>query len=244
MSLLSVLTAVSAERFEFIAQTQGSLAVQRLPSGWDWEWVLQVDALGAVPPIAPTDPRVRVGPGPRGGPSVARNLGLARAAGALVRNLDADDELLPGALARDVATLDADPTLAWVTSVALDLGGDDGDHPRPPGGRLARGCVRRWVTERDWALPLHPTTLCARREVLVALGGWTALPSGGDTALLLALDAVSDGYFLDQPSVRYRKHPGQVTAQPEHTRPDLLAVRRRLTLDRARALSELGWRFG
>ncbi len=244
MSLLSLLTPVSADRFEFIAQAQGSLAAQRLPSGWDWEWVLQVDALDAVPPVDRTDLRVRVGHGPRGGPSVARNLGLARAAGTLVRNLDADDELLPGALARDVATLDADPTLAWVTSLALDLGGDDGDRPHPPAGRLARGSVRRWVGEREWALPVHPTTLCARREVLIALGGWTALPSGGDTALLLALDAVSDGYFLDQPSVRYRKHPGQLTARPEHIRPDLLAARRMLTLDRARALAGLGWRFG
>jgi glycosyltransferase involved in cell wall biosynthesis len=248
VSLLSVLTPVCADRFEFLAQTYASLAAQRMPPGWAWEWVLQVDALdadgsGTDPPVDLADPRVRVGHGPRGGPSVARNLGLARASGTLVRNLDGDDVLLPGALARDVLALAGDQTLAWVTSVALDLGAGDAAPAHPPAGRLLRGSVRQSVVERGGALPVHPTTLCARREVLLALGGWTALPSGGDTALLLALDAVSDGCFLDQPSVRYRKHPNQVTARPEHTRPDLLAARRQLTLDRARALSELGWRF-
>jgi len=246
-----VLSPARPDGTSFIDQAYASLVGQRMPAGWDWEWVLQVDALDAALPAGLDDPRIRVGHGPAGGPSVARNLGLARAAGSLVRNLDVDDVLLPGALARDIDTLDADPALGWVTSVAVDLGaherpdaGSPGPaHPHPPAGRIRRGEIRQWVTERSWALPVHPTTLCARRDLLLALGGWTALPSGGDTALLLALDAVSDGFFLDQPSVRYRKHPQQVTAQPLHSRSDLLAARRTLSLDRARALGELGWQY-
>jgi len=248
MPLLTVLSPARAGGLAFIDETYASLVAQRMPDGWDWEWVLQIDDLDAALPAGLSDPRVRVGHGPRGGPSVARNLGLARATGSLVRNVDVDDVLLPGALARDVLTLDDDPTLGWVTSAAVDLGPDEvpdgqGGAHAYPAGRIRRGMVRRWVTEHQWALPVHPTTLCARRDLVLALGGWTALPSGGDTALLLALDAVSDGHFLDQPSVHYRKHPDQITAQPLHSRPDLLAARRALSLDRARALSELGWQY-
>jgi glycosyltransferase involved in cell wall biosynthesis len=46
------------------------------------------------------------------GPGVTRNVALTRATGELVRNLDHDDILLPGALAGLIARFD-DPEIGW-----------------------------------------------------------------------------------------------------------------------------------
>lgn len=56
-----------------------------------------------------------------------------------------------------------------------------------------------------------------RRDLLLALGGWMALPASEDTGLLLALNTVSTGYFIREYGLLYRKWPGQATAQPTHT---------------------------
>jgi len=37
------------------------------------------------------------------------------------------------------------------------------------------------------------------------------LPASEDTGLLLSLEAMSRGYFLDQPGLLYRKSPDQIT---------------------------------
>lgn len=50
------------------------------------------------------------------GVGAARNLGIAQAAGRYVLPLDADNELEPSFVARAVATLEAEPGLAWVSS--------------------------------------------------------------------------------------------------------------------------------
>ena len=44
-----------------------------------------------------------------------------------------------------------------------------------------------------------------------------ALPASGDAGLLLAADAVSNGYSIAETGLFYRKWPGQVTNQPPHT---------------------------
>ncbi|QEV39866.1 hypothetical protein CP978_16030 [Streptomyces nodosus] len=49
-----------------------------------------------------------------------------------------------------------------------------------------------------------------------ALGGWMALPSSEDTGLLMALNAVSTGWFIEECGLLYRKWPGQSTAQDAH----------------------------
>ena len=91
----------------------------------------------------------------------------------------------------------------------------------------------------SYRLPVHPATLCIRRDLLLALGGWMALPASEDTGLLLAANAVIDGYHLAEPSLQYRKWAGQATAQAAHTDPVDAANRVRLIELRATALSGL-----
>jgi hypothetical protein len=56
-----------------------------------------------------------------------------------------------------------------------------------------------------------------RTNLLLGLGAWMALPGGGVTGLL-AVSALSDGYFIGEPGLLYRKWPGQQTAQADAIR--------------------------
>jgi hypothetical protein len=243
-SVISVITAVHPATVGHLTAAYASLAGQLLPPGWDWEWLIQEDGqtgLLHTSPLTRIDARVRLGDGPAGGPGVARTLALGRATGSLVRVLDADDLLIPGALARDIDVL-AEPDRGFTTSAALDLAPDGSVTPAAdphPEGRLARGSVLAYWRGHGWRLPVHPATLCIRRDLLLALGGWMALPASEDTGLLIAANAVSDGYHQGEPSLRYRRWPGQTTAQPAHLDPELVAARVRLIELRAAALATL-----
>jgi hypothetical protein len=241
-SVISVITAVHGATVGHLPAAYVSLASQLLPVGWDWEWLVQEDGQNGLlhgSPLTAADPRILPEAGPAGGPGVARTLALARSTGTFVRVLDADDLLMPGALARDIATL---ANHAFTTSAAVDLLPDGSDaamvDPHPD-GPLVRGTLLKLWRRDSYRLPVHPATLCIRRDLVLALGGWMALPASEDTGLLIAANTVSDGYHLAEPSLRYRKWPGQTTAQPAHNEPSQRANRIRLIEQRASALSTL-----
>jgi glycosyltransferase involved in cell wall biosynthesis len=245
--MLSVITPVHAASADHIAAAYASLVGQELPSGWSWEWVVQEDGQTGLldrrlTDLVAGDPRVRPGAGRAGGPGVARTLALGRSSGTLIRTLDADDVLPAGALGRDVAALTTRPAVGYVTSCALDLLADGRlVAPAVPHseGVWVRGSVVDHWRRHDHRLPVHPATLCIRRELALALGGWMALPASEDTGLLLAANAVRDGYHLAAVGLHYRKWTGQATGQPAHTDPSERATRRALIDERATALSEL-----
>ncbi|WP_345942886.1 glycosyltransferase [Streptomyces sp. SID486] len=244
---VTVVTAVHGPSARFLPDAYASLCAQRLPAGWEWDWVVQQDGTAdEVRPHIPDDARVSFRQGRPGGPGVARTIALARAEGTYVKVLDADDQLTPGALARDLAVLEADPGIGWTTCRVLDLlpdGSTAGFPGDPDEGPIARGAVLDHWKRHGFRAPVHPASLCVRRELLVALGGWMALPASEDTGLLLALDAVSRGWFSAQAGLLYRKWEGQVTGQSAHVDPDELTARRTVTEARARALAGLGWTY-
>ncbi|KIF75435.1 glycosyltransferase [Streptomyces sp. 150FB] len=244
---VAVVTAVHGPSARFLPAAYGSLREQRLPGGWEWHWLIQEDGESDdVAPYVPDDPRVSFEQGRRGGPGTARTLALARADAAYVKVLDADDQLTAGALARDLAALESDPTLGWATSRALDLMPDGttvGLEGEPAEGPLERGAVLEYWAAHDFRSPVHPATLFARRDLLLALGGWMALPASEDTGLLLALAATSRGWFSGGTGLLYRKWPGQVTGQAAHTDPAERAGRTAIVEARARALAGLRWNY-
>ncbi|QTD99662.1 glycosyltransferase family 2 protein [Streptomyces cyanogenus] len=242
---VTVVTAVHGPSARFLPDAYASLCAQRLPAGWEWDWVVQEDGTtDEVRPHVPDDDRVSFRQGRPGGPGVARTIALARVEGAYVKVLDADDQLTPGALARDVAVLEEHPTVGWTTSRVLDLlpdGSTAGFPGDPDDGPIERGTVLdRWKRD-DFRAPVHPASLCVRRELLTALGGWMALPASEDTGLLLALDAVSRGWFSAETGLLYRKWEGQVTGRPAHVDPAERAARMAVAETRARALATFGW---
>lgn len=239
---ISVITPVRPSAATHLTAAYDSLRAQRLPPGWSWEWLVQEDGqTGVLSDLLPgDDPRISLATGRPGGAAIARNMALARASGDLVKVLDADDQLTAGALARDIETLTGNPDIGWTTCQALDLltdGRTIGCEHAPPPGRLARGAVLAHWQAHDYQLPVHPATLCIRRGLVIALGGWMALPASADTGLLLAAGATADGWFVGEPGLLYRKRPRQVTAQPAHTETTERNARMGLIAERAQLLS-------
>ena len=242
-NLVSVITPVFGRGVEHLGDAYESLARQDLPAGWEWQWVVQEDGeTGEIEARLPRDGRISSGYGRRGGPGVARTLALARAEGSLVKVLDADDLLTAGALRRDLDVLTRYPDIGWTTSRALDLLSDGttvGFAGEPAAGPLERTMVfDHWLTH-DHRAPVHPATLCIRRELLLALGGWMALPASEDTGLLMAASVLSDGYFIAEPGLLYRKWPGQATSLAAHTDPTEWSARMRIIEARTRAMRSL-----
>ncbi|WP_051840169.1 glycosyltransferase family 2 protein [Streptomyces sp. NRRL F-5126] len=244
---ITVITAVHGPSAHFLPEAYKSLCEQELPERCEWHWVVQQDGMtGEVAEYVPDDPRVTFKQGRPGGPGTARTLALAVADGAYVKVLDADDQLLPGALARDLAALESDPSIGWATSRVLDLlpdGSTAGFPADPRPGRIERGAVLGFWRANDYRAQVHPATLFARRELVVALGGWMALPASEDTGLLLALNAVSTGWFTRDTGLLYRKWHGQATHQAAHTDPAERGARMAVVEARARQLSSLGWTY-
>ncbi|MFJ5260929.1 glycosyltransferase family 2 protein [Streptomyces sp. NPDC088387] len=242
-----IVTAVHAPSARFLPDAHASLCEQRLPAGWEWHWLIQEDGrTDEVRPYVPEDTRVSFRQGRPGGPGVARTIALAYADGEYVKVLDADDRLAPGALARDVTALEADRSLGWATSRALDLlpdGSTVGFAGDPEQGPVERGAVLDFWKANGFRAQVHPATLCVRRELLLALGGWMALPASEDTGLLLALNAVSRGWFSAEVGLLYRKWEGQVTGQASHVDPAEREARMTVAEARARALAVLDWQW-
>ncbi|MGY4966760.1 glycosyltransferase family 2 protein [Streptomyces sp. 900105245] len=240
MKTISVVTPVHREGVRFLGEAYASLKEQVLPSGWSWEWCVQEDGDGvdAAAQLPTDDPRIHIDSSRRGGPHVARTMAFARSTGRFVKNLDADDRLALGVLARDVAVLTSRSDVGWTTSRVLDLMEDgttrafEGD-PKP--GLLPRGSnFSFW--EENRRPQVHPATLCVRRSLLALLGGWMALPASGDTGLLLGLDALSAGWFSQETGLLYRKHAGQITTHPAHRGGSEWEARMSLIQERALAL--------
>ena len=250
MKTLTVITAVDPELSEHLPATWQSLAEQQLPDSWTMEWLVQCDGTDEtsqhiVRSLLPDDPRVSFGASRKGGPGIARTMALARANGSLIKTLDADDRLTTGTLMRDIAAL-SQKGIGWSASRVMDdREGVLAPHfpYDPPAGRIRSGSAYRAYTKENYRILVHPATLCVRYALLLALGGWMALPASEDTGLLMALDAIADGWFNADVGMIYRRWEPQMSASIAHNDPNELAARRSLVTARADALGYLvdGW---
>lgn len=239
---ISIVTPAYKPALEYLTAAYESLCAQVMPRGWQWQWIVQEDGqTGDVARMLPDDARISVGSGRRTGEAATRTMCLSRATGELVKVLDADDQLTPGTLARDIAILSEHPDIGWTTARVLDLlpDGSTAGFDDPPKGRLERGEVFRHWRTHNYRAQVHPATLCIRRQLVLALGGWMALPASGDTGLLLAANAISSGYFIPEVGMLYRKWPGQMTSQADHTDSIEWPARMAIIEARAVALAEL-----
>ncbi|MFF7230798.1 glycosyltransferase [Streptomyces sioyaensis] len=242
-----IVTAVHAPSAHYLPEAYRSLCRQELPDGWEWQWVIQEDGRSdEVAPHVPDDERVIFRQGRPGGPGVARTIALAHAEGEYLKVLDADDQLPPGALARDLAALEGDRSIGWATSRAVDLlpdGSTAGFPGDPEPGPIERGAVLDFWKANGFRAQVHPATLFMRRDLVLALGGWMALPASEDTGLLLALNATSRGWFTPEVGLLYRKWPGQATGQASHTDSAERDARMAVVEARARELARFAWRY-
>lgn len=215
MPLLSVITAGYAPQAGYLKETVLGLLEQELPPGWEFEWVFQED--GGTPSLGELVDDV---PGARYaanhkqlGIAGTRNLALSRARGELIRVLDHDDVLLPGALAAPLRWLEdpGDPGVQWVLTASDEIGFGGERHAAEPvswSGRVPRGSLGA-LTDSAGRWSVYCAGLTARIDVVRALGGWMAVPRSEDVGLLTVLAELTDGYI--DPEVRwlYRRHPVQ-----------------------------------
>lgn len=242
---VSVLTACAADRTEYLADAYSSLLAQEDVS---WEWLIEIDGdrLPDLDDAIARDSRVRLGvTGRQVGTATARNTALVRSRAPFVQNLDADDQMLPGALREGIDALSADLTLAFAFGRTVHLL-PDGTHepswrdrvPFPP-GRIAAGAIdEHWRRTGEEPMPLSPVLW--RKRFLFAYGGWAALPVLEDTTLTFAVASAHPCWYLDRDTQLYRIHPDQATLAENY-----LAQRRpsrRFLFERLRALAMLAGR--
>ena len=155
---------------------------------------------------------VRIINQPNLGVSSARNAGLAAVRTDFVVFLDADDELLPDAVAHGLDALASDPTAAAVVGrcEVMDIGG----HPLPAfyDEIDASNLYEEWLSKNFvWT----PGAAMFRRQALEAIGGFPAgVGPAADYAVFLTLSRTGRVRFTTQHMVRYRQHETNMSGDP------------------------------
>lgn len=219
---ITVITACHVDRTGYLDDLYCSLLSQE---GCLWEWVVVLDGLGDYDWTVMNDERVRVVQIPSSGVSIARNRALTASKAPMFRNVDGDDWLAdPLALSRDVHALDANPDAGWVASRAVDVYPDGTkvlfDHGTPGVGVHGVGAMRQdWRRNRGKRQDIHFSTMSGRVRLALAAGGYTASPFFEDILLAARMNEMAGCVVLDEVSLCYRKHEGQVTHghRPEWT---------------------------
>jgi glycosyltransferase involved in cell wall biosynthesis len=153
------------------------------------------------------DPRLVVVTLPAVGrvPALRHAAGLAR--GEFIALLDADDLALPRRLTVQRAYLEQHPEVALVGARAIEFDGvSEWVRPAPAGPRAVRRALGMYN-------PFYGSSLAFRRAAYDEVGGFRLEDGWGhDLAFLVRVAAANPVDILAEPLIRYRRHPGQITA--------------------------------
>lgn len=239
MPLITVLTAIHPAGAQFLSEARSSVLSQRMPAGWELEWVVQED--GPEKTLSrdlADDSRIKYDAnGAHLRLAYTRSLALARTSGDLVQNLDGDDILLPEALANLIDRFESMPQIHWAVGQADDLLPDGSRKPYPPDlpfGIIAPGEANAWAAQHGGNWPIHCAGAMFRTASLRALGGWAAVPFDEDLVMFAALSQITDGWFDESLTWLYRQHEGQLVRS--HHQQQWSEIGRRIALQRARAV--------
>lgn len=241
-----------------IRETIGSLQAQTLG---DFELLVMDDGstdstADIVQQLAATDTRISLHRLTNGGAAYARNQGMRRARGTYLTVNDADDLWPEDRLANQYAVLQEDDTRIVIGGVQRFTVDENGEKKSgyttnlPMNSRNGKEYVHHVLT-----LPANHMaifhTLCGRREIIEAQGGWDeSLVSAEDWDHWLRLGLHTPFYHLDKVLLYYRKYPGSATSTAAKTRPlnsQLFIVRkiaRLLPLDGWQQRNYASYRFG
>jgi glycosyltransferase involved in cell wall biosynthesis len=174
--------------------------------------------------------------GARVSTGAARNAALESIATPYVVFLDADDELLDGALELLVGAIDSAAGPAAVLGI-LDAG-TGGRHrtPRRSAARLARRPPALAVANAIWSLLPTQGAMIMRVDAVRACGGYADRDSGEDWVLGTSLTLRGRIAFDSRPALRYRARadsPGNAPLRRRVMLSNATAVRARLRSDPA-----------
>lgn len=160
--------------------------------------------------LAAVDPRVIVLHIANGGLVDGLNLGLAQCTAPFVARLDADDLADPCRLERQVAALEADPACAALSCGARIINADNRHDGRFVTVTSPDQADARAIPSREPYL-LHPF-LMARREALVAIGGYRHCYLSEDTDLYWRLREQGTLANMDAVLGDYRQHAQSISS--------------------------------
>ncbi|WP_069751698.1 hypothetical protein [Streptomyces sp. EN16] len=138
---------------------------------------------------------------------------------------DDDDVLPPGSLSARLKHAQAH-NLEWCAGWSADWQPDSPVAtwicPTPPGFHEAGDVWGFWKSP-EATIPIGPTTLLVRSDIVRAVGGYAALPQGEDYAYLVGVTSAARGALLPSVVYHYRKHAEQMTARPDYPAMELQA---------------------
>jgi len=154
------------------------------------------------------------------GPSAARNNALRDATNELVAFLDADDLWLPDKLARQLALVDASPTVGLVHGAYIVVDEQRRELRRRLGPGLSGRVADRLAVEN--LVSGSATTALVRRAVLDEVGLFDeSLRGGEDWDLWFRIARVAELAYVPEPIAKVRLHSTNSTRAEERIRTDL-----------------------
>jgi cellulose synthase/poly-beta-1,6-N-acetylglucosamine synthase-like glycosyltransferase len=202
MRTLGLVTSVLPSRSQFLAEAaRGLLDTRTLAEahGWRLSWHVAVDGPGEIPQVSP-DTVAHLAA--RRGIAAARNVALTMADVDWVLPLDADDILDPDGLVSVLDLLSVlSPDVGWLSANRLLVTGERTPHWRSEQYRWRVGeLAETWRAP----FPFHPNAIIARRRLVLACGGWPAIPTNEDLALCLSMSERAPGFSTEKVLGRYR----------------------------------------
>ncbi|MER5443125.1 glycosyltransferase [Streptomyces sp. NPDC002790] len=210
-----IATQLRPDRLAFLTAMHASLCRQSVSV----EIIVALDGAdpARLPAALAADSRVRTLALPRPvGAACARNFALTEVRTEYLNWADDDDEFTDWAMALRLRTLET-TGVGWCAGYSQDLHSNGATTlwrpPTPPGRHEAGDVWRYWKDPAD-TIPLGPTTLLARTDLVRAapMGGLVQ----GEDYCALAVTCLAPGIVLPVPVYRYRKHAGQMTAQDSY----------------------------
>ena len=241
---VAVVTAVMPTGADHLHEAYESLLDQ---TPVQWRWLIQVDGddTACVPLRILSDCRVSAAANGRHcGAGITRNNALSRCEQTLVQTLDADDRLLPGALAVLAGALQDHPSAAFAfgrAQISIEDGThfDSGDYEP-----YAPGLIPAGVIPDDWRRrggpPLHPAGPMWRADILRAYGGWAALAIGEDTSVMVAATVHHPCVNVDCDTLWYRWHHSGGQLSRSATAREMAGVKMASISQRIDALRRVG----